>query len=297
MTIPIVERDKMISGWLAQSASGARQSGCGRWELTLNNRGRAGAFASVEDDWLVFVLPLTGAIIPADEWSLLCRNADLAGLCKFVHSPGHSPRQLRADLPMDSQDRFARLPRRIKETLEDLEAAWEGLRDAPKSAAPAAERRPRKIHPGPEDAVNLADHLNGMDWPFVERAPSKYAVDLEVQGSFAQAIVEHQNDLVVSYMEAARFASLSAMQRAALGSFLLEVSGAVRMARASVVEAETAAVVRFEVRVAAPSPAELGHALAALSVAANLYGREAQCFENRQVAEIYRVANGHACVP
>ena len=297
MTIPIVERDKMISGWLAQSASGARQSGCGRWDLNIKSRGRAEAFAAVEDDWLILGLPLADTILPAEEWSLLSRNADLAGLCKFVQSPGPGARQLRADLPLDPEDSYAKLPRRIAETLEGLGAAWEGLRGFPQSADPAGVRMPAKMHPGPEDALNLAEQLKGMSWPFVERSPSRFAVDLEVQGSFAQALMENQDGVVVSHLEAARFESLSAAQRAALGSFLLAVCGAVRMVRASVVETESTAVVRFEVRFAAPSPSELDHALAALSVAANLYGREAQCFENKQVAEIFRMANGHACVP
>lgn len=136
--------------------------------------------------------------------------------------------------------------------------------------------------------MDVAGALKETGWPFVERSPRTYVVDLEVRDSFAQAIVENQTGRdIVAGVDAAKYESLSDGQRQALGVFLLTACGVFRMARASVLETETSASVRFEVRLTDPKPAELGHALAALSVAMDLCGRETRCFEDRQIAETY----------
>lgn len=293
MTIPILERDRLVTGWLAQAVPDCRQIGCGRWELGMKNDGGIAAVASIEDDWLLLRMPLQNARAGADEWRLLSRNATLEGLCKFVQDRGRCSPRLHADLPLDSEDRFSTLPRRILEALKGFEFALGGQRSSPEAVDPGSAPRSGGMLPEPGHAAGLASLIKDAGWPFVERSPVKFAVDLEVRGSFAQAAIEDQDGRgILAYMEAAKFDSLSDGQRAALGLFLLTACGVVRMARASIVESEASTVARFEVRFADPSPAELGHALAALSVAANLCGREAQCFEDKQVAEIYLMANG-----
>ena len=297
MTVPWAKHEGIISEWLA--AAGARKIGHGHWALTLKHEGIAASAVIEEDTWLALRLPLVDARAGTDSWSLLKRNADLAGLCKFALDPGHGTRQLRAEMPLDPESKFVTLPRRISETLEcfagalkDRQGPAEG-RD--KDSAPESEKEQEACEP--EERIKLADLLNEAGWQFVERSPLKAAVDLEVRAGFAQAVIESQNGRgILASVETAKFDTLSGKQRLALGNFLLAVCGAIRMVRASFVEAETSALARFEVRLTAPKPFELGHALTALSVAMNFCGREAQCFANEQVAEVYLAANKQACI-
>jgi hypothetical protein len=218
----------------------------------------------------------------------LKRNGDLAGLCKFVQDSSRRFPELRADLPLDCGDNFETLPQRILETLRDFRAAsetWTGAMGT--SEGGIAQGAGTAIHT-PEDSTALARTLKETGWPFVERSPQMHVVDLEARDFFAQATIESQNGRdIVAGTEAAQYESLSDGQRKALGIFLLAACGVLRMARASVLETEASTRVRFEVRLTDLNPAELGHALAALSVATDLCAREARCFEDRQTAEIY----------
>jgi hypothetical protein len=251
------------------------------------------ASASIENGWLALCLPLKDA----DPWDLLKRNGDLPGLCKFARNIDRPFPQLRADLPLDCGENPGTLPRRILETLEGFRFALKerrhpaATRDAEAAAAAGSDS------PAPEDSTDLAGILKQTGWPFVKRSDLKYAVDLEVRDTFVQATVESRSGLgIVACTEAARFESLPAIQRSALGIYLLAACGALRMARVSAAEAEGSVSVSFEVRLIDPEPAELSHALAALSVAAGLCSREAQCFENQETAEIYLLTNGRTGV-
>ncbi len=297
MTLTVTERNRMITGWLVQAAADARQAGCGRWELGLRNGGRIPASASVEDDWFVLRLPLEDAYAETDEWSLLRRNGSLEGLCKIVLDPARRVRQLRADIPLDTGHGFASLSRRIVETLRGFESALKGPQESFGKPEPIGTHPSLEMNEQPIVPVDVAGLLEESGWTHAERSPLKYAVDLDVRGGFTQAMVAEQGTgAVAAYVECARYEGLSDRQREALGRFLLTACGIVRMARASIVEAEAAAVAGFEVRIAAPGTSEICHALAALSTAADFFGRESRSLADGKIAEIYLMAGGSETV-
>lgn len=289
MTILGDAKERMVAACVAGAAAVCRRISRGRWEFGSAS-GRVAGSAAVEDGWFLLRVPLNGEWDGTEDWSLLCRNASLGGMCKFVRDPFGLRRELRADLPLDSEDALESLPRRLRETLEEFESALGTNRGFPETTL-------SNDPPHPSTAFGVADLLQETGWTFVERSPVQFAVDLEVPGNFIQALVEDQGGCgITARVEAAKYDSLTPSQRSALAFFLLTTGGAVRMSRSAIVESETSIVARLEVNLNAPGPADLDHALSALSVASDLCVREARCLERGQLAEIYCRARCGPCV-
>jgi len=124
--------------------------------------------------------------------------------------------------------------------------------------------------------------------PFTMRGSDTAMVELEVPGAFQQAAVELQphRGVVVSVPVLSELPRAPVCE-AAVGGFLLRVSGAVRMVRAAT--GTSRVPVCFEVvRPAIPTPVEIAEAYAALSLAWRWAGREAAVLAvDQRVAELY----------
>jgi hypothetical protein len=218
-------------------------------------------------------------------WSLLHRNASLGGLCKYALAPDTGTRLVRAELPLDLDRGLVHMSRRLRETCAGLQAALDGLHgaasitaDSSISSTEASDRRVGQL-------------LEEAGWPFVERTPGQPKVltaDLENRNSFSQAVIEElEGQEVRAFTEIGKWESLSAVQEEAVSRFLLSSCASLRMVRAVIAETDNRATACFEIRISSPGADEMAHALAALSVAANMCAKETQCFEDEQVAEAY----------
>jgi hypothetical protein len=130
-------------------------------------------------------------------------------------------------------------------------------------------------------------------WPVSGSDREGLRVDLDVPGAFHQARVEDHHGGVRFAADIVRIEPLRTTTRPALALLLLSASALVRMARAAVERTSGEEAVRFEVVFdAAPSAAEIAHALSALSVACRGFAREAKALADEAVAMRYLELRG-----
>jgi hypothetical protein len=254
-----------------------------RWEFdgTVIN-------ASERGGWLFLETPVIGVDCSVPEWNLLRDNGALRGLCKYALSNNSHSHHLRADLPVYCGYEAGDLPRRILEACEGFHSALKQMRGAENSGMSTDGGNSCSETAPVIENDDLACLLDGSGWPFVAQSHLKCTAELEVRRGRSPAVIENQGEEgFLVYAEIAKWDGLSSQQREALGIFLLSSCGIVRMARATIVEKGEQATARYEVRLSAPSAQELGHSLAALSVAANLFGHEVQAFEDEGIAKAY----------
>jgi hypothetical protein len=136
----------------------------------------------------------------------------------------------------------------------------------------------------------LCDDAN---WPANERA-SGLAVTLEARG-FWQALLEDSPGGIRVSAELLSPQTLSETAREALALFLLSAGSTIRLARPVCLTRDGSSRVQFESCLPLPlSPAALHHALAALSVACSLCGREIPLLAGETAAQEYLLVRGQA---
>jgi hypothetical protein len=243
------------------------------WKLLASNGRDLAATARLAGGWLLLDAPLPpfgveGAA--AGVWDLLRWNAALPGPVKLVLPPGPPAVRLRAELPVDVA---LDLPARVREVSAGLEAA---------AALLAGETPARPA--GAAATVDLARLSEEAGWPFVARAGG-LAVGLDAGDGLHQAMVAEEAGAVRVTVALGTDGAAAPRCLEALGTLLLRASAAVRMARAAAGGTNGTAAARFEVCFAAAPvhPGELDHALAALSVACRMAGREARILAENEV--------------
>lgn len=290
MTIPSDDRVKLISDGLRQFSSLVQQQGNGSWEFSLANGAAESAQASIRDEWLTLSVPFQGFGDAAAQWSLLHRNGTLPGLCKFALDYNCLP-QLRADLPLDWEQQPCSLRRRLAEAAEGMRSAVKWLHGSAGVDDPGTAEDHGIRESSSDCKPDLGRLLDEAGWPSVAGPGNRHSVQLEVRNGYSKVFVSYQNGAdVVAHAELAKWEVLAPIQREALGIFLLTACGTIRMVRATVVETEARVTARFEVRLSLPSAGELAHALAALSVAANICTREALSLGDERIARMYFAA-------
>jgi hypothetical protein len=233
----------------ALSAAGipAATVASGEWEVVLPDGGPIRLRAA--DDWLLFEAAAREA--PADLRDLLRRNAGLPGGVKFVWSPEGF--RLRAELPWSGDD--AELHLQLMVVCEGFAAAAGGDAAAEPSGLDDTAKRA------------LLEHGTAAGWTVRERTDGSIAIDLDVPGAAVQAQLHAGVGSAVLVAPAASLDGVEANTAAALATLGLRVGAAARMARPT----ERAGVLTFEVSLGtAPAASQIGHALAALSVACRL---------------------------
>jgi len=293
---------------LGKCATSIKQTGSGRWEFALNNGSPLGVSARLAEDWLLLDVPVSHRLASEGWFDLLRLNSNLNGLCKFVLRPsaafgsstnfGVSQRSnrdayLRGELPVaideyedaDYDDEVNGRMIRLQETCLGLKTAYHRFQGEEIFAEQTASS-------GGLESRNRLDDIRRLcrdaGWPFIERAAGRLMVDLEVKGGFYQAAVEQQGEGVRVAVEISSRAQLGATSRAALSLLLLEIGGRVRLARPSIAQDGDHITACFEVEFTTmPAVVELAHALASLSVACTLSGREALAIQDDLVAKDY----------
>jgi len=244
------------------------------WRFTVGDAADLGARAELGDGWLTLIAPWPEQLTPDRAWPLVCRNARLAGQAKYALLEDRL--ECRAEIPLVAGADWAGRLRQSYAGFVQAFAVADGAPAAPGEPGAAAE------------PAQLADLLEQAGWPALLRDPQRAAVELETgSGLYHQALVEQTPggwrltaDLV-SWREAAE------ESRRALAVLMLRACGAVRLIRAAARE-------EFPLRAwlevcypSAPRPAELHHALAALSVACRLCAQEAAALEDPALAQAY----------
>lgn len=267
------------------------------WRCVLRDGVALAAEARVCDGWLILdapapsdssaleALPPRVAPIRDRTWEAVSWNGILHGAAKLALREAGEGLSLRAELPLDEE---VDLMRRLAET-------WAGFMEG----ATVLRGEGFANHLGvagasiPPRALDLIALVREAGWPFHERTPRRLAVDLEVPGAVHQAIVEQRDDdgTVRIFVELETDgAHPSPLALRALATMLLEANAALRFVRAAAALVEGCPRARFECVLAEGATAcEIGHALAALSVACASAAREiaillhdeavAACFE------------------
>jgi hypothetical protein len=247
----------MITGAFAGIPGVAQESPVSRWDLTLCE---TPVVARQDEPWLVMTAPVAGSF---ELSALPARNAGLPGLVKFALSADGEP-EIRAEIPLDEE--AAPL---IREALRGFERAFALVRGGeceppPGEASPAVSQ---------DDLKRLCAEAG---WACTPRGDNSCAVELECPGAFLQASLAPRGDGLRVSVQLASCDKSAADPVSALSILFLKTGAAVRMARPVFETNEGRVHARFEVTFSAvPSPAQLAHALSALSVAAQLCAEEA----------------------
>lgn len=281
-----------VADALERYTTGLTEIGAGAYAYALTNGTVLSGTARVEErEWahLSVRLPesLAEGLSAGDRaWDLLRWNAEIPGGGKWALARGRDGRTnvaLRAEIVLDDE---ADVPARVAQALAGFKAVarrlWgkEAEGDSDNALAPRA---------APQ-GLDLRQLCKEAGWPFTERAAGRLAIPLEVADVFCMALLEEEAGGGLRLTaELAACESLSPESRQAIGRLLLRASGALRMARAAAEEANGRAAVRLEVAWASPAcAAELGHALAALSVGCgHLCGKEVLALQDERIAREY----------
>ena len=215
-----------------------------------------------DDGWLLYAARVPAAE-PGEPATLLAWSGELPGNCKFARGAARAELFVQAELPraVESFDRDAWVRGGFAAA-----AARLGLRGAPApvECAPSGARPPE-----------LAALCRETGWPFDERADASVAVDLGVPETYLAARIGLRGEAIALEAELAAAPDARGPCLDALALLLLSTNRAFRMARAVLREPGPRAL--LEVRLPRDADAsELGHALAALAVAAQRCAREAR---------------------
>jgi hypothetical protein len=256
----------------------------GRWHLSPSDGANGAAQARLEEGWLTLKLCLPDHDLTL--WDALCLNREMQGLGKIVVSHDACTFEAAADIALTGLSDGA-LEQRLAEALADIaHAALRGAGRPSVSAGENAAERP---------AVDVAALVRESGWPMTIRPSGAAAVRLDVPGEFCQALVEHERRTAAVRLKAdlGEAADLSAASREATALLMLTTSAVTRLARAYADRDAQGAPVGFEVAFSPPAtPTEMGHALAALSVASRMCRRELAVVRDESVARDYLAVHG-----
>ena len=274
-------RSEAVQAALATVAAELTPEGSSGWRLSFINGAAHSVTARTTGDWLVLEaddFPLAAG--PEGCWEALVRNAGLPGPAKIVVSDDGRARVC-ADLPLLDE---VTLETRIGEAFAGFAGAWS---DPDNHPAPAETARDGT---GPADLKRLC---NEAGWGFTERAGGRLAVELEVPGSYYQALLLPEGNGVRISCDLAELDGISEASQLAIAGLLLAASAHLRLGRASVNPSASPPVAQFEVRFATtPCPAEISSSLECLSVACSLCGEEIKALRDPVVAESHLALRG-----
>ncbi len=273
MNAPIAPFIARVSLALQECAFAPEPAGNGDWILSSSNGGGPAIAARMADDWLCLrAAPgWLGRPRAGSAWALLESNADLPGGAKLVLAPGATDVALQAEIPVHDD---VGLVGRVRQACAGFARGAAIWRDGE-----SGERDIRAAQgEGLAAAVDLLALSQAAQWNGVARADGVVAVDLKVRGLTPHALLRqgpcgHIAASVDLNGDSVDDEGPPPDCREALARLLLRTNGILRMARATVAGGTPRLEVVFD---DAPSPAELGHALAALAVGCELAAREAE---------------------
>jgi len=281
-----------------------------RWKFALRNGVEISGVAYYDDDWLSLTTsPIARAPGERDDgaFHLLTLNGLLPGGTKFARLGDGTTLATLGELSLALE---VDLARRVKEACAGFKVAtrahalvFDGGAARPKpedlacicdnltaNRVPAADDDGRRW-----DAPAMVQLCAEAGWQGTERGDDRVVVELDVPGSFRQAVLSGAGTAgglrVATHLDACP-ATAADPSRLALGVLLLRMCGIVRMVRAAVDVTAARIVPRFEVCFdSAPRAVEVARALAALSIACRVAADEAEAVQrDERLARIYMAA-------
>jgi hypothetical protein len=255
-----------------------------RWRCVLQNGARLPLSASIGEGFLE--LACHPEAMRGDAGTLeraLLGNGALPGGARLALNAASRDLHLRADIALLDE---AQLLDRLQWALHGFHEGHRLLRALDSKggcvARPATTAR----------ETSVGEMLRGTSWTFTERGLNDCAAQLDADSAAPARVAMIENDLVFS-TELVRCAARTA--RKSLALFLLTASGALRLARAYAVQAESEWSFGFQVCLpSAPAAEEIDHAMAALSFAHRICARESNVLLDEAAARSYLAARDFA---
>ena len=279
--------EKLITNALEQEAASVKHVAPKSWDLSLANGRLAAASARIDDaGWFLLDAPLdhgTGAKRTALSGKRLHDylkwNAELTGGAKFVVEPRDRSARLRVEIPLDLGER-ADPAGQVHLACQGCKAALEKLCDGRKErhSVSLVDLSRGRADTSRCDLLRLCRETG---WGFVERSSGRISVELEVlNGSHSAILAERENGDISASVDVAVWTSLSGASRRSLDLLILSTAGFVRMVRPAVVKEGDKSRARFEMVFSSPCrPAQLAHALSALSLACRFCAQECRLLQ------------------
>jgi hypothetical protein len=275
---------------LSKLAQHVEPRGPHAWEFPRRDGTPRTGTARLCGDWLVLDAPYAvpaASDRPVRAWDLLCGNGRLPIGVKYALDERNGLR-IRAEWPVADEfdaDEVAALVRRFLAAHASLERGMR--RQGQKRAVHSFNRT--SAAPAP-NAADLGELCTAAGWRYVERAGGRLAIDLQCGSNFCEALLGPDGAGLRCAVELPVANTLGPTSRHALACLLLALGGAVRMVRAAA-DDSNASQPRLEVWLpGCATDAQLGHALAALSVACRWGAREVRALQDEQIARAFRAA-------
>lgn len=281
----------MLHKQLARYAQQCRQLDTDRWQLALTN-GHELSVSVRRDDGFLLLDADSGLSPEADRWIPLAEcSAELPAAVKFALCRGGPTVRLRAEFPLPEE---GVVEDRIRGNLHGMQIALDRLHELVScETAGVSAACPRAEDVGQADPGSLVDLVKEAGWECHERTGGALLTDLETGGQFLQAELVSLGDGARFRVIVCRDEAAAEVVREALCLYLLGANAALRFARGFFERNGGAATAGFEVLLdGAPTPAEAGHALSALSVACRHCAREMEVLKDAALAGLYRSARG-----
>ncbi|MFW6164334.1 MAG: hypothetical protein ACODAJ_16315 [Planctomycetota bacterium] len=281
---------------LAEAGCEAPQTRDGHWRLAEGNGPGRATTATVVGGWLRLDGSLGDGPLPPRRglerlWYLVEANARLPGSVRFALTPSRCMR-VRAEVPLDDG---VDLGLRASEALEGIRVATDLWRDQ-QALGPGGEQAGQPSAPSGADGAlvgQVKSLCKEVGWETTERASGTLAVALEVSGEPYRGRIETSGGRVAVRADLAQAGDLARLCRDAWAVLLLTACGVVRLARGSGGSRDGRWAAWVEVAwPGLPSAAELGHGLAACSVACELLGREVTVLKEEEMAERFLRVRG-----
>jgi hypothetical protein len=254
-------------------------AGAWRWKCVVQNGTRLPLGASLEEGFLHLAgRPETNRRSARALEHAVRGNDRLEGGVKFALNGASRGLHLRAEIALLNEAQLlARLHRALAgfhqgfRRMKSLDSCDEALAEPAASAS----------------AMNLGELLREASWPCAEHGPNDFSADLNVDSPAPARITANERGVMFN-LELVRCNPAADATRLALATFLLTASSALRLVRAHAVEEEGQQRFGFQVCLPpVPAPEEIDHALAALSIAYRLCGREANVLLDDAAARCY----------
>ena len=284
MTMLLEEHDMSIADCLRECGGQVRTVAASRWEFELQGEVPLRVTAWLDKEWLRLCAPLSprSASRPAPEtlYQMLAYNAHLAA-AKFTLADDPVLPCVSADVLTGEEG--GELGTRVARVCDSFHKAARAFARGPlrEGCCNQAERTPEAEELSEELSPELAALCKGTGWPMAQRAADCLVFELDVAGSFYQAVARSSgaNGLRLA-VDLGGEPELDGARRRALSVVLLHAAHCVRMARPTVRTLDGMTAYGWEVVLDhVGSVRDVEHALAALSVACRLCGREVLALE------------------
>jgi hypothetical protein len=310
MTTLLEQFDELIADGLQRCTAQVRAVG-GGWEFSLGGGSAPLGTARLGKKWLGLRLPVaepsSAHPAPGVLDRMLATNGQLSGGAKCTLADDLPLPCLSAEIFWD--DEAADIATRISQACDGFRQAldqfagewgWKPRRHrrsakGNKNNIDEAAQLPRDEEGPGEQSLDLAALCKEQGWPVAERAGGRLVVELDVPGSFCQALGQlTEGGGLHLGVEVASAPSIDDDVREALSVVLLHAGHSVQMVRPTLRQADNGTAYGWEVVLDhVGGGRELGAALAALSAACRLSVREVSAFlQDPSLARAYLALRG-----